>query len=163
MPTALSVTTAVSTRAVLALIVGCLAGCATPPSLIPLDGAPADDLSRVAGLREDFAQALLLRALDRVPTPVRLPGPGSSQAVYLIKPGRHMLWAKNVPYRYPLIPQKIRCYVIDAELAAGVLYRLEEDAERKIALLQRDDTRQLVASGPLVDEPWIFAADCRWP
>jgi hypothetical protein len=160
MPTALSVTTAVSTRAVLALIGGCLAGCATSPSLIPLDGAPADDLSLVAGLREDF-ESLLLRGVDRMPTPIYLPL--RTQVVFLIKPGRRILWAKNVPYPYPLIPQKIRCYVIDAELAAGVLYRLEEDAERKTALLQRDDTRQLVASGPLVDEPWIFAADCRWP
>lgn len=151
-------------RAVLVLIVWFLGGCAvSSPSLIPIDGAPAHDLSLVAGLREDFAQTLLLRGLDRMPTSMHLPGPGSSQAIYLIKPGRHMLWAKNVSYGPPMIPQKIRCYVIEAELLAGVLYYLEEDAGGKNARLLRDDSRQVVASGPLVDEPWIFASDCRWP
>lgn len=148
-------------RVVLVLIFWCLGGCAVfSPSLIPIDDAPTHDLSLVAALRQDL-DTLLLRGVDRMPAPLPFP----IEAVYLIKPGRHMLWAKMVPgLMVPLpIPQKIRCYVIEAELLAGVLYYLEEDAGGKSARLLREDPRQVVASGPLVDEPWIFASDCRWP
>lgn len=148
------------TRAVLVLMVWSLAGCAVSP--IPLAGAPTGDAARVAALRGDSAQSLLLRGFDRllladtcIPAPHR-------ECVYLIMPGRHVLWLKNAPYPLPLIPQQIRCYVIDAEFLAGVRYSVEEDIGRKVAQLLRTDTRQLVASGPLVDEPWIFASDCRW-
>ncbi len=151
----------ISGRAVLGLIVWSLGGCAVPP--IPLAGALAGDAARVATLRGDSAQSLLLRGLDGLPlAEACIPAP-HRECVYLIIPGRHVLWLKNAPYPLPLIPQQIRCYVIDAELLAGVRYSVEEDSGRKVAQLLRDDTRQQVASGTLVDEPWIFASDCRWP
>jgi len=68
----------------------------------------------------------------------------------------------NMPYGHPLIPQKIRCYVIEAQLAAGTRYRLEEDSGNKEARVLRDDNGERVASGRLADEPWVFSGSCRW-
>lgn len=79
-----------------------------------------------------------------------------------MKAGQHLFWVMNLPYGHPLIPQKMRCYVIEAELAQGALYRLKEDIDMKRALLVRNDTGEKVAIGRVVDEPWVFLRSCRW-
>jgi hypothetical protein len=57
-----------------------------------------------------------------------------------------------------LIPQKIRCYEIELQLAAGMRYRLEEDPDSKEAWVLRDDTGECVARGRLADEHRVFSA-----
>jgi len=155
--------TAMPNKAVLVLIVMWLSGCAhMQESLIPLEGAPVDDLSQVAQLSEGSSQPLLLRGLDQTPLDTgRIPS-GFSDHVYVLKAGRHTLWVMSMPYGNPLIPQKIRCYVIEAQLAAGMRYRLEEDSVSKEARVLRDDNGERVALGRLADEPWVFSGSCRW-
>lgn len=148
----------------LVLVVFWLGGCTRiPVSFIPLDGAPANDLSQVVQIVQDEDSPVLLRGLDGIPLEfVRVPN-DFNKFTYLIKPGRHVLWVTNVPYGHPLIPQKWRCYVVQApELAQGTRYRLREDVGEKKALLLRDDTGATVSTGQLVDEPWIFWRGCRW-
>jgi hypothetical protein len=154
---------AMPNKAVLLLIVVWLSGCGhMQESLISLDGAPVNDLSQVAQLSEGSSHPLLLRGLDQTPLDtVPIPS-GFRDHVYLLKAGRHTLWVMNMPYGHPLIPQKIRCYVIEAQLAAGTRYRLEEDSGNKEARVLRDDTGERVASGRLADEPWVFSGSCRW-
>lgn len=141
-----------------------LAGCAhIPESHIPLGGAPDNDLTQVAQIVEDPEHPLLLRGLDGVALrSLRVPSAFTNYA-YLVRPGRHVLWVVNAPYGYPIFPQKLRCYVVHAELAQGTRYRLKEDSRAKRALLLKDDTGAAVSAGELVDEPWVFARDCRWP
>ena len=132
-----------------------------PPSLISLGGAPVDDLSRVAQVSERSDHPLLLRGLDQVPLDaVRVPSVFNDD-VYLLAAGQHTLWLMSMPYGHPLVPQKIRCYVIEATLEAGTRYRLEEGAGKQ-AFLSRDDTGVRVALGRLVDERWVFSGSCRW-
>jgi hypothetical protein len=140
-----------------------LGGCAHAPSLIPLNDAPLDDPARVARLNERAKNPLLLRGIDRQPLQTLRTPASWNDYDYVLKSGTHTLWLKSMPYGYPPIPQRIRCYVIEVELAGGVRYRLEENPGQRRALLLRADTGEQVASGPLIDEPWVFSRDCRWP
>jgi hypothetical protein len=148
---------------VLVLIVVWLNGCALLlPSQISVDGSPTNELSQVAQLSEDSTQPLLLRGVDHVPLDTaRVPSAFNSYT-YVMKGGQHTLWVMSMPYGHPLIPQKIRCYVIDVELAGGVRYRLEEDSGEKRALVLRQDTGERVAIGRMVDEAWVFQRRCAW-
>jgi len=148
----------------LALAVSLLGGCAhSPPSLIPVNDAPLDDPARVARLNERAKIPLLLRGVDQQPLEsLRTPASWNDYD-YVLKAGKHTLWVKSMPYGYPPIPQRIRCYVIEVELVGGMRYRLMEELSPKRALLLRADTGEQVASGPLVDEPWVFSRTCRWP
>ena len=149
--------------AVLVLIVLWLNGCALlPQSYISVDGSPVTELSRVAQVSEDSKQPLLLRGLDRVPLDTLRTPSALNRYVYVMKAGRHTLWVMSMPYGHPLIPQRIRCYVIDMELVEGVRYRLEDDPDEKRALVLRDDTGERVALGRMVDEAWVFQRSCRW-
>jgi hypothetical protein len=154
---------AMQNKAALALVTMGLSACAhMPQSLIALDGAPVDDLSQVAQVSEHSDHPLLLRGLDQVPLDtLRVPG-GLSEYVYVLKAGRHTLWVMSMPYGHPLMPQKIRCYVIEVVLAAGTRYRLLEDTGRQMAGVLSDATGEGVAWGRLVDEPWVFSGSCRW-
>ena len=140
-----------------------LSGCAhISESFIPIDDSPVNDLSLVAQIVEDPDYPVLLRGLDGIPLKsVRVQNDFFRYA-YLLKPGHHVLWVMNAPYGHPLVPQKMRCYVIEAELGQGARYRLKEDIGMKKALLLRDDTGATVSSGQLVDEPWVFLRSCRW-
>ena len=148
----------------LALTVSLLGGCAhSPPSLIPVNDAPLDDPARVARLNERAKNPLLLRGVDQQPLEsLRTPSSWNDYD-YVLKAGKHSLWVKSMPYGYPPIPQRIRCYVIEVELVGGMRYRLMEELSPKRALLLRADTGEQVASGLLVDEPWVFSRTCRWP
>jgi hypothetical protein len=146
----------------LMLAVSWLAGCAHEgKTLIPLNDAPLDPPSAVARLNEGSKHPLLLRGLDQRLLAVRMQNTLSDHD-YVVTAGRHVLWLMSAPYGLPLIPQRIRCYVIDAELEGGARYRLEEDMDQKLARVLRADTGERIASGQLVDEPWIFSRNCRW-
>lgn len=148
----------------LMLAVSWLGGCAhVPPSLIPVNDAPLDDPAGVARLNERAKNPLLLRGVDQQPLEsLRTPASWKDYD-YVLEAGRHTLWVKSMPYGYPPFPQRIRCYVIEVELAGGIRYRLKEDLSQKRALLLHADTGDEIASGPLVDEPWVFSRTCRWP
>ncbi len=140
-------------------VIGCAHG---PRSFVPIGGAPSDAPSQVAQIVEDEDYPALLRGLDgemlhsmRVPSDIW-------KYAYLLQPGPHLLWVMNMPYGHPLIPQRIRCYVIRAELEPGVCYRLVEDPRAQRALLLKEGTQETVASGPMVDHPWVFLRGCRW-
>jgi len=150
-------------KAVLVMVVSWLNGCALlPQSYISVDGSPITELSRMAQVSEDSKQPLLLRGLDRVPLDTLRTPSALNRYVYVMKAGRHTLWVMSMPYGHPLIPQRIRCYVIDMELVEGVRYRLEDDPDEKRALVLRDDTGERVALGRMVDEAWVFQRSCRW-
>lgn len=140
-----------------------LIGCAhISESLIPLDGSPIDDPSQVAQIVEDANYPVLLRGLDGVPLESVRVSNAFYKYAYLVKPGHHVFWGMNAPYPHPLVPQRIRCYVIQAEVEQGVRYRLKEDIRLKRPLLLRDDTGETLSIGQLVDEPWVFLRSCRW-
>lgn len=149
--------------AVLAITTCCLFGCThEPPSLIPLDGSSVNNISAVAQVVEDRDFPIILRGLDgvllkgiRVQTPF-------NKYTYVMQAGPHIFWGISSPYPHPLIPQRIRCYVIEATLVEGMKYRLVEEAGVKNALLVNDTTGENVAIGKLVDEPWVFERGCRW-
>jgi len=142
-----------------------LTGCTQfSSSLISIDGSPINDLSKIALLVEDSDHPLLLRGSDGIPQEsMRVPNAFIKYA-YLIKPGSHVFWLKNVPYGHPIFAlfERVRCYVIEVELTQGMQYRLKEDKKMKRALLLNDETGETVAIGQLVDEPWILSRDCKW-
>ena len=141
-----------------------LTGCAhlSSPSLISLDGSPIDELSQVARVSLDSRHPLLLQGLDGHPlATTRFPNILAAE-VFVLGGGRHTLWVSSVPYGHPLLPQRISCYQIDVALDRGAAYVLVEDRGQSQALVLRDDTGEPVASGRLVDRPWVFARTCRW-
>ena len=145
------------------LTVSGLGGCAhAPPTLIAVNDAPLDNPARVARLNEHAQHPLLLRGVDHQPlASLRTPA-GWKDYDYVLTAGRHTLWLKSMPYGHPLLPQRIRCYVIEVELLGGMRYRVQEDPDQTQALLLRTDTGEQLASGPLVDAPWVFSRPCRW-
>ncbi|HEY9146136.1 MAG TPA: hypothetical protein VIN36_05575 [Thiobacillus sp.] len=148
----------------LVLAASWLAGCAnTPPTLVPVHDALLDDPARVARLNERAKNPLLLRGVDGQPLKTLRTPASLRDYDYVLKAGRHSLWLKSMPYGYPPVPQRLRCYVIVVELAGGMRYRLKEDLSQKRALLLRADTGEQIATGPMVDEPWVFSRECRWP
>jgi hypothetical protein len=140
-----------------------VAGCAHfQMTLVPLDGSETNDLSRVSLIMEDEGFPLLLRGLDGVPLKsMRVPSAFGKYA-YVVSPGRHVLWVKGAPYPHPLLPQRIRCYVLDVELAQGARYLLKEEVTAKKALLLVGATGKVESTGELVDEPLVFVRDCKW-
>ncbi len=133
-----------------------------PRTLVAVDDAPVDNLADVAQLVEDDDDPLLLRGFDGAALPsLRVPSLLNRYA-YVVRAGHHALWVVGTAYPHPLIPQRLHCYVIEAKFAAGARYRLWEDVATRSALLLNDDTGTPVATGRLVDEPWVFLRGCHW-
>jgi hypothetical protein len=131
-------------------------------SIISLDGSGDADPA-AARLHTDANHPLLLHGLDgrpvdfiRVPSALRV-------WTYVVAPGRHRLWLTSMPFGHPLLPQRIRCYVIDASLEAGVGYVLREDPASKQAQVVRYDTGETVALGHPADQPPVQMRGCQWP
>lgn len=140
-----------------------LASCAhAPMSLVSLDGSQTSDLSRVSAVMEDQHHPVLLRGLDGVAVKsMRVPS-ALGEYAYVMSAGTHVLWTKSVAYPHPLIPQRIRCYILRVELVQGGWYLLKEDVKAKRAFLAIAATGEVVSTGELVDEPWVFMKDCKW-
>jgi len=105
---------------------------------------------------EDQHHPVLLRGLDGVPIKSMRGTSAFGEHAYVMRAGTHVFWAKSVAYPHPLIPQRIRCYVLHVELVQGGRYLLMEDVEAKKALLVITATGEAVSIGKLVDEPWVF-------
>jgi hypothetical protein len=139
-----------------------LAGCAPlSRSVVSLDGAPTDEPARVARLVIDERDPLLLKGLDGRELPVRVPS-ALFDWIFVVAPGRHVLWLTDVPAGHPLLPQFLRCYVMDATLQAGQTYVLRHDLAGEQAQLRRANTGVLEATGRLVDKPFVVVPECRW-
>lgn len=140
-----------------------LAGCTFGSrSLISIDGSQTIDLTQVALIMEDSNYPMLLRGLDGIPLEsIRVPSVFKKYA-YVISPGPHIFWLKNIPYPHPAVPQRIRCFTMHVELQKGERYFLKEERGNKQALLIREDTGEIVSTGELVDQPYIFQRDCDW-
>lgn len=140
-----------------------LSGCAPlSRSVVPVDGASPEDIAAVSMLTVDSQHPLLLRGVDERPLPVvRVPSALRTWS-FAVSPGRHTLWISTVPYGHPLIPQFIRCYVMDVSLEPGSSYVLRYEPARELALLLRPDDSEPRATGQLVDRPLMLARDCRW-
>lgn len=131
-------------------------------SLVLLNGSDAGDPAAVALIDTDPGHPLLLRGLDEKPLAVRVPS-ALRTWTYVVAPGRHRLWVSSVPYGHPFLPQRIRCYVIEATLDAGVRYVLKDDPANEWVLLTRHGGGEAVAAGRLVDAPLVTESGCRWP
>jgi len=141
-----------------------LSGCpaaAMRPYAGSLHDAPVNDLSGWPGCtRTRNIRCCCVDSTDAQWTPC---GCERLKSLRLRRPGReaslvaqeHAVWSS-------LVPQRVRCYVIDAELAGGMRYLLEEDTREASARLLRDDTGERVASGRMIDETWIFSGSCSW-
>lgn len=147
----------------LLLLTMLIASCAhTPMSLVSLDGSQTNDLSRVSLITEDHDNPALLRGVDGTPLKsLRIPS-ALGEYAYVMSAGNHVLWVKGTPYPHPLIPQRIRCYVLHVALVPGGRYVLREDVAAKKAFLVRTETGEIESTGGMVDEPWVFARDCKW-
>ena len=146
-----------------AMAAAATSGCAPlSHSLVSLDGSATGAPSAVATLTLDPDNPLILRGLDGAPIrPVRVPSALRTWS-FVVKPGKHLLWASSVPYGLPLLPQSMRCYAIDVRLEAGTEYVLRHDADRRHALVVRRGAAAPEATGRLVDEPSIMERSCRW-
>jgi hypothetical protein len=68
----------------------------------------------------------------------------------------------NVPYGFPLIPQRLKCYVIRATLLPGLVYSLRFDVTRQVPILAHLAGAEPDIEGVLVDEPLVFDRGCKW-
>jgi hypothetical protein len=127
-----------------------------------LDGSPTETLAAVALLHIDFRSPLLLRGVDgNLLQGVRVPSAFRTWS-YVVSPGPHLLWVTNVPFGHPLLPQFIRCFAIEVSLDAGAQYSLRYNPSREEALVLREETKEPIASGRLVDKPLMLERSCRW-
>lgn len=145
------------------LLVTVLSACSQASlSLIPLDGTPVSDLSRVSLIQPDNSYPALPWVLDGKPVHgFRVPSAFNRYA-YVVAPGEHDLGVKGVSYPHPMIPQRLHCYLLHVDLQPGVRYVLKEDADSRQAVLIRADTAHVESVGALVDDPWVFVRDCKW-
>lgn len=112
-------------------------------------------------LLEDRDFPALLRGLDGTPLEsAQLSTPWRDHS-YVLRPGRHVLWLLGAPYSHPLLPQRLHCYRMELELKPGGRYRLEEDRGHAKARLRNAGSGKVVASGALVDTPWVFLRACN--
>ena len=143
----------------LMLAVLTLAACKQQPRMIPLGGAPDGDHRTVARIKEG---SMLLRGLDRKRLELgQIPNP-FSDAVFAVLPGRHDLLTMNIQSGHLIPTENMRCYIIEAELKAGVMYRLDEDKQKMRAVLVRDDSGAEIASASVSDRNSAFGNPCDW-
>jgi hypothetical protein len=131
-------------------------------SLISLDGSDTNDLSHASVLLDSTKRPLLLRGLDGKPlSKVRIPNVMQDYS-YVLSAGKHVLWVSSIPYGQPLIPQYLRCYVIDVTFEHNTRYILEEHQDHEQAVVLHENTKQEIAVGRLVDKAPVFQRNCRW-
>jgi hypothetical protein len=140
-------------------------GRAAQPKLIRVEAAAQQAPAELAQIEESLRWTLLLRAVDgKMLGTHRQPVPFFPYR-YLLPPGRHLLWVMSpaqILGAYPIPVGDIRCFTIDAELKADVVYRLVEDEREQRALLLRADSGEVVARGALVGKFFTGTRTCRW-
>ena len=140
-------------------LVLCLFACKKAPLEYPLAGAPVGKPAETAQIREG---SMFLRGLDDMRlNSLELPNPYADY-VYVIKPGHHKLMGMNIQSGHILVPTDLRCYSMEAELLPGVSYILAEDKDKEMALLKREDTGAIVASGEKYEQKDAYTGPCNW-
>lgn len=155
----------VRSRSVLTLLLAVLAaGCAAlSQSVISVDGASPEHPDSTARIAIDTENPVLLRAVDEkylsgIQVSSRL-----RSYTYVLRQGTHVLWVTSAPYGLPLVPQRLGCYVIDAEFSAGSSYLLRFDGARRAPVLTHSAGAAPEVAGLLVDEPFVLERGCNWP
>ena len=139
-----------------------LHGCvALSRGIVPVDGADLADTGAVR-LDIDTDHPVLLRAVDEKPLPGVQVSSRARAFSYVLHPGERVLWLSDVPYGFPFFPQRLKCYVMHANLAAGARYLLRMDGAPRRPVLIDAMQHDTVAEGVLVDEPLIYERGCRW-
>lgn len=140
-------------------LIGLLAACKKAPAEYPLAGAPIGKPAETARIKEG---SMFLRGLDDVRiNSLELPNPYADY-VYVIKPGHHRLMGMNIQSGHFIAPSDLRCYSLEAELLAGVDYILVEDKDKEIAILKREDTGAIIASGEKYEQKDAYTGPCNW-
>lgn len=139
------------------------AGCAAlSQSVISVDGASPEHPDSTVRIAVDTDNPVLLRAVDEKPLSGVQVSSRLRAYTYVLAPGTHVLWVSSAPYGLPLVPQRLGCYVIDAELAAGSSYLLHFDTARQAPVLTHSAGTAPEAAGRLVDEPLVIERACKW-
>jgi len=110
----------------------------------------------------DTDRPVLLRAVDEKVLPGVQVSSRLRSFTYVLHPGVHVLWVSNAPYGLPLIPQRLKCYVIRATLLPGLIYSLRFDVTRQVPILAHLTGAEPDIEGVLVDEPLAFERGCKW-
>lgn len=145
------------------LLVALVTACAPlSQSVQSIGGANPEAVGSVARLAVDTTHPVLLRAVDGTfLTSVQVSSALRSYA-YVLHAGPHVLWVSSAPYGLPLVPQRIKCYVLDVRLSPGASYTLRFDVPTQVPVLARAASPEPEAVGVLVDEPLVFERACRW-
>lgn len=134
-----------------------LTACKPQPKMIPLGGASADDPAVVARVKEG---TMLMRGLDGKRLELNETANPFSDAAFAILPGQHELIAMSIQSGHFIPTENMRCYILKANLEAGVLYRLDEDRESFRAILRRNDSGMEVASTSVMEKRESFGTPC---
>ncbi|MBS1169240.1 MAG: hypothetical protein H6R01_158 [Burkholderiaceae bacterium] len=146
------------TKLLLLVAASALTAC-SDPVMVSLGGAPTDNAQSVARIREG---SMFVRGFDQRRLELKEIRNPIGNFVFAVTPGTHSLLAMNVQSGHVIPTEAMRCYAIEAEMKAGVIYRLDEDKGMRLAVLKREDTGERVAVGALVSEQSAYSDVCRW-
>jgi len=127
-----------------------------------IGGADPEALSTVARIAVDTEHPVLLRAVDEGYLSSVHVSSKLRSFTYVLHPGTHVLWVSSAPYGLALVPQRIKCYVLEATLSAGSSYTLRFDVPAQVPVLARAASSEPEAAGSLVDEALILERTCKW-
>ena len=137
-----------------------LAACsALVQSVVSIDGAEASSSSPISRVLVDEVHPVILHAVDEKPLPSLQVSNKLRSVTYLFRPGQHELWVSSAPYGLPLVPQRIKCFIINATLSASAEYHLAFDASKGVPILSSESTS---VEGALVDQPLVIERGCKW-
>lgn len=147
----------------LLLAVISIGGCASlSHEFFSLDGSSTANPDKVATIDVEADNPLLIQGLDgKLLESVKFQSAFRTWS-FVVSPGRHILWLSSTPYGHPLVPQRHRCYSMEVFLSPGGKYGLREMPGKKCVQLLLQAGRVSVATGQLVDNPWVFESGCRW-
>ena len=144
----------------LAPILACLGACGSlTQSIVSVDSAGASADSPVCRIHVDESRPVILHAVDRKPLPGIQVSNTLRSVTYHLHPGVHELWLSSAPYPFPFVPQRIKCFVLQAACSAGTGHRLWFDTVREVPVLSAG---ALTIDGVLVDQPLLLERGCRW-
>lgn len=109
----------------------------------------------------DPYDSIILRAVDGQPLSGIQVSNWLRAVTYRLPAGTRELWLVDNPYGMPLLPSRLRCYVLTADLAGGERYTLALAAGGRGPVLA-DRDRTVRGEGVLVDTPWVMERGCRW-
>ncbi len=140
-----------------------IAGCAPlSESIVPLGRSDAHNTESFARLMVDLKHPVIIQGFNGEPLEqVRVPSALPSWT-HLVPPGDHLFWLVGAPYGAPLLPQRLRCYAITGRFESGHTYILSENIDAKAVSLLRQGIAEPIATGPMIDNPFILERRCQW-